>query len=231
VTSGKSDTSQRVRDAAVDLFATRGYDGTSMRDIARHVGISVANLYNYTDGKESLYWTVMKATISELMDEQRDALATEACPAARFAAFAYTHARYHTHRAKEVRLGNTPLESLSPERATKVRSIRDEYEGMFRVLIRDGAGAGYLTTPEPELASRAILQMGVGISLWFRPDAPLTSDYVGRVYAAFALAIAGFDEAAHGERCAEVDCSAVAAWANSAARAGALTGELPGAPA
>lgn len=209
----KSDMSLRVHEAAVELFAKRGYAGTSMRDIAKQVGISVANLYNYTDGKESLYWTVMQATIKDLMGEQQQALAEQSCSAGRFVAFAFTHARYHTQHAREVRLGNTPIESLSARRAHEVRAIRDEYEGMFKIVISNGLEDGYLTTGQHVLATRAILQMGVGISLWFRPGEPLSSEYVGNVYAAFAMAIVGYDAESHERGCsASAGCRATKAW-------------------
>jgi AcrR family transcriptional regulator len=213
VATGKSDMSLRVHEAAVELFSTRGYDGTSMRDIAKYVGVSVANIYNYTDSKELLFWTVMKETIDELMHEQRDALAQQTCSAGRFAAFAYTHARYHTKRAREVRLGNIPMESLPPQRADKVRAIRDEYEGMLRSVIKHGLDDHYLRTDNYVLASRAILQMGIGISVWFHPEQALTSDYVGNVYAAFAMAIVGYDADVHDRNCSVMaECRAVKTW-------------------
>ncbi len=204
----------------MELFSRHGYDGTSMRDIARHVGISVANLYNYTDSKESLFWTLMRTAIEDLMNEQRDALAQETCSAARFVAFAYTHAEYHTTHAREVvRLGNTPMESLTPERADNVRAVRDEYESMFRTVIRQGLDDNYLRTHHYVLANRAILQMGVGISLWFHPEEALTSESVGNVYAAFAMAMVGYDAKFHDRRCsAKAECRAAKTWADWVAR-------------
>ncbi|OJU82836.1 MAG: hypothetical protein BGO11_04385 [Solirubrobacterales bacterium 70-9] len=206
--------SLKVREAAVELFSRQGYDGTSMRDIAKRSNISVANLYNYTDSKETLFWTLMKAAVEDLMHEQREALSHETCSAARFVVFAYTHAKHHTTHAREVvRLGNTPMESLSPDRADKVRAVRDEYEGMFRAVIGEGLKDDFLKTDHYVLANRAILQMGVGISLWFHPEEVLTSESVANVYAAFAMAIVGYDSDAHDRTCAAgTECVAATTW-------------------
>jgi len=38
------DTRQRIIDIALELFATRGYAGTSMRDIAAELGVTKAAL-------------------------------------------------------------------------------------------------------------------------------------------------------------------------------------------
>ena len=48
-------TRQAILDAALTLFADRGYFGTSLRDIARVVGISESAIYNYFDGKTALF--------------------------------------------------------------------------------------------------------------------------------------------------------------------------------
>ncbi len=48
-------TRQAILDAALQLFADKGYFGTSLRDIATAVGIRESALYNYFKGKEALF--------------------------------------------------------------------------------------------------------------------------------------------------------------------------------
>ena len=52
-------TRQAILDAALDLFAERGYFGTSLRDIATAVGVRESALYNYFPGKEALFEALM----------------------------------------------------------------------------------------------------------------------------------------------------------------------------
>ena len=54
-------TRQALLDAALSLFAEKGYFGTSLRDIARHVGVRESALYNYFPSKESLFEAVVLA--------------------------------------------------------------------------------------------------------------------------------------------------------------------------
>jgi AcrR family transcriptional regulator len=49
------DTRQAILDAALDLFARQGYAGTSIRQIARAVGISEAGLYAHFASKRGVY--------------------------------------------------------------------------------------------------------------------------------------------------------------------------------
>jgi AcrR family transcriptional regulator len=48
-----------VLDAAETLFATQGYDGTTLRQVAEAVYMSQPNLYNYFSSKEKLYEAVL----------------------------------------------------------------------------------------------------------------------------------------------------------------------------
>ncbi|MBC6975419.1 forespore capture DNA-binding protein RefZ [Bacillus sp. Xin] len=47
-------TKQKVIDAAISLFNTKGYDGTSVRDIAKRADVNVANISYYFAGKQGL---------------------------------------------------------------------------------------------------------------------------------------------------------------------------------
>ncbi|MCQ4079834.1 TetR/AcrR family transcriptional regulator [Streptomyces sp. RB6PN25] len=57
-----SDTKAEIQDVALALFTERGYDATSMREIAEHLGITKAALYYHFAGKEE----IVRALIEEL---------------------------------------------------------------------------------------------------------------------------------------------------------------------
>ena len=48
-------TRQAILDAALDLFAEKGFFGTSLRDVAAAVGVRESALYNYFAGKDALF--------------------------------------------------------------------------------------------------------------------------------------------------------------------------------
>lgn len=56
------ETRRRTLDAALDLFAARGFAGTTMREIARAVGVRESALYNHFPSKEAIF----EALLSEL---------------------------------------------------------------------------------------------------------------------------------------------------------------------
>ena len=65
-------TVERILDAAEPLFAERGYEGASLREIARQAGIQQPGLYNHFRSKEALYAAVLDRALlplSEAMDQ------------------------------------------------------------------------------------------------------------------------------------------------------------------
>jgi len=105
-------TRQAILDAALTLFADRGYFGTSLRDIARAVGVRESALYNYFSGKEALFHALIEA-----MHERR---------AERMSPF--IEASAGDARALLERLATDMLDDFTAPRA----------QALFRVLLSDG---------------------------------------------------------------------------------------------
>ncbi len=65
-------TAERILDAAEALFARRGYDGTSLGDVADRVGIRGPSIYNHFKNKRELYAAVLARLLDpffELLDD------------------------------------------------------------------------------------------------------------------------------------------------------------------
>ena len=54
-------TRQAILDAALDLFAEKGFFGTSLRDVATAVGVRESALYNYFASKDALFEALILA--------------------------------------------------------------------------------------------------------------------------------------------------------------------------
>jgi AcrR family transcriptional regulator len=163
-----------------------------MRDIAASVGIKAASLYNHFDSKEEILWDVTRSAMSDLAANRDEALARlgpGAGPRAQLAAFVSAHVGFHAERRHQAVLVNSQLGSLSQSHRRKAVALRDEYENSLRMIIDAGVASGEFNVFDAQVATLAILQMGTGVSVWFRPDGRLSIDQVGAQYVKLALAV------------------------------------------
>jgi AcrR family transcriptional regulator len=66
---GEKGTKEKIFDAAVDLFAEKGYDGVSIRDIAKAVGIKESSVYKHYRSKDEILETVFEYMKTKLYRE------------------------------------------------------------------------------------------------------------------------------------------------------------------
>lgn len=55
----KKHTKEVIFEEAIELFSVKGYSGTSMRDLARNVGVKESSLYNHYKGKEAILQAIL----------------------------------------------------------------------------------------------------------------------------------------------------------------------------
>ena len=189
--AGPTSRSIDVRDAALTLFADRGYHATSMRDIAAELKLQAPSLYNHVTAKQEILRDIMADTMHALMKNVRGVLATTDDPYDQLRRAAETHVRYHARHHREVRVGNHEIAALEEPHRTAITGLRREYSRLFVRLIERGVEAGAFATRSPLLASYAILQMGIGVSMWFRPGGSLSEDDVVFEYGNIALDVVG----------------------------------------
>lgn len=64
----KTDTKQRILDSSLELFASKGYAGTSMNDIISQVGISKGSVYWHFKSKEEIFVRVLTTNYAKWID-------------------------------------------------------------------------------------------------------------------------------------------------------------------
>lgn len=186
-----SERSLDVRDAALTLFAKRGYHGTSMRDIAASLQLQAASLYNHISTKQEILRDVMARTMTSLMTVVRSALADTDDTVEQLRRATEAHVRFHARNPREVRVGNYEIPALDEPHRSTITALRRAYSQTFVALIERGVKEGVFETSSPLLSAYAILQMGIGVAMWYRPNGPLSEDDIVVEYGRLGLSVAG----------------------------------------
>ncbi|MGW0877752.1 TetR/AcrR family transcriptional regulator [Streptomyces sp. NPDC002740] len=183
---------------AMEAFNEHGYHGTSVRDIAGRVGVTVPALYYHYANKQALLTTLLETSIKDVLDRCR-AAAEEAGhdPSARFCGMVESIVLYMAHR-QQLAFLDTEIRSLEPANRARYVALRDYLEHMLLDTVEAGRSQGVFTTPIPADAVRAVLIMCQGVADWFRADGPLTAEEVAERHVLLSLGTVGHPGAVTG---------------------------------
>ena len=127
----------KVLDEAARLFRTRGFEGTSVREIAKAVGILPGSLYCHFETKEALLVAVYIKGVQQITEAVRSAVADIADPWERLEAACIAHLEAvlqdddYAQVVVRVRPADVPVAHES------LIELRNSYEDLFAGLIKD----------------------------------------------------------------------------------------------
>lgn len=184
-------TEQQVRRAAVDLFASRGFHATGIRQLAETVGINSSTLYHYMGTKEDLLFAIVQDSSRRLIDAAQRLVGLALPPEAMMCALVQMHVSVHaTHRAETAVVDNE-LRHLDSDRRDHAVELRDVYERFWTTTISAGVDDGSFAVHDQRLARLAILQMCSGVAEWYSPKGQLSLLELAQAHAHMTLHLLG----------------------------------------
>jgi TetR/AcrR family transcriptional regulator, cholesterol catabolism regulator len=167
----------RIVDAALDFFSTRGYEGTSIRDIASAVGMTTASLYYHFASKDELFVIVHGLSIDAMISAVEAAIANVEDPWDRLEAAAAAHCAtlFETDGTRAIltaRIGGG-LASVNDALVAQ----RDTYERLIQSLVD---ALDLSADLDRKLLRLHVLGVVNSLPVWFHRDGPLSAAKIGR---------------------------------------------------
>jgi AcrR family transcriptional regulator len=181
----------QVRTAALELFAAHGYQATTIDEIGERVGIKGPSVYKHFRSKQDLLVDIMVETIDALIAAQRAAIRSGSDVRDQLRRAVEAHVRYHAEHSREAFVGGREIPSLQEPHRSDLLRKRAEYERRLRRLIEKGGREGAFDVASARLASFGILDLGTGVSAWYRPNGSVSVDDLVAFYAELALRMVG----------------------------------------
>lgn len=121
---------------AAQLFGERGYEGTSVRDLAKQVGLLPGSVYHHFPSKEELFVSVHREGFRQLIDDVESAIAEETAAWGMLERACAAHIRALVAGNTISTVTGVSLFSLHDARLERrLQPDRDRYEGIFTRLI------------------------------------------------------------------------------------------------
>jgi len=154
-TGSGSATRERILEAAAALFATRGFHGTSTRDIAREVGIQQPSLFHHFPTKQSILSELLEQDLRPALDRIRCHSTTEAGAAARLYSYLLDDVTALASSPFDAR-GLYNDEVLLGEDLAAQRALRQQLHHETKRLIEEGIESGQFRKVDTTFAHQVV---------------------------------------------------------------------------
>ncbi|MDE2748480.1 MAG: TetR/AcrR family transcriptional regulator [Chloroflexota bacterium] len=184
--------------AAAEVLRRKGYDVTTMKDIAAEVNLTAASLYHHFPNKDFLLLNVLEFGIGLVIEKLEEITASEMSHAEKLAAMIRFHVGAITGN---VAMGTAMIFEIRPllnagagnrygggkffeefaERRDRFFARRDYFEGLFRNVLLGGICAGEFRQVDAPTVTRAILGAHNWVGVWYRDGGRLSGEEVADV--------------------------------------------------
>jgi len=179
---------ERILSVALSLFAEKGYERVSLRQVAREVGLTPATLYHYFPSKEALLETLAEQ-IAQRFEEATAGIADQPWEVTykleRFCV-AHLEALLASPAQAMIFLREAPQYLSEPQRSAFLARQR-AYEARFEKILQEGLQRNLFREIEPRFVAVSLLAALNAVATWYQPAGPLTPAQIGSTFAGIFL--------------------------------------------
>jgi AcrR family transcriptional regulator len=187
-TSEEAGPYERGLTEAARLFASQGYAGTSMRQIADAMGLTMGTIYHYFTSKEDILYQICRSTLSEGFDRLErtiDALSPTSTALDAIKDCLSTHVETIAGSLDAQTTMLTELRSLNGENREEIAGLRRRYASLVESVIARGQAGGALRADiSAGVLTILFFNLTNWMIFWFRQDGRLSSDELANAMSA-----------------------------------------------
>jgi len=172
---------------AAQIFRDRGYDATSVSDIARALGITKAGLYHYFESKEALLFEITAYGLDRVREDVILPARAVRDPEARLRQLVIRHARIATQGRGAIAQLVDEVRALPPPARKRVEERMRGYVDLIRGTLLELRSAGRLRDIDPTVATFSLIGAILWLPRWFRQNGRLSQEQVANEIANIAL--------------------------------------------
>ncbi|NBD11951.1 MULTISPECIES: TetR/AcrR family transcriptional regulator [Corallococcus] len=181
-TGRKPDEGERYRtilETAARLICERGYEGTSMQEIAAACRMTKAGLYHHIQNKEQLLFAIMNYGMDVFEEQVLGPVADVADPIERLRQCMRQNIHLVTSgRSKEVIIILHEHATLTGEAREYIDRRKKRYVRFLEDAFAEANRLGRLRGVDPTVAAFSLLGMILWVYKWFKPDGRLTEEQI-----------------------------------------------------
>lgn len=164
---------------AAGVISQRGFDATSMGDIANEVDLTKGGLYYYIKGKKALLFAIMDFAMNRLEAEVLEPARKEEDPEQRLVILIAGHVSLVIEDIDAMTVTVTEEEGLEEKHREQIRQRKRIYNDFLRDTIMAVLDAhDRIDALDPAIAAYGVMGMVHWVVRWYRKDGPLSEEAV-----------------------------------------------------
>ena len=172
---------------AAQIILEKGYDATSVSDIARALSITKAGLYHYIHGKTQLLFDIMQYGLDELEREVAEPAKKIADAESRLRFMIAMHARIVTRGEGAVTILVDEARALTAVQNRKITQRKRAYLDFLRVTLEQMKAERKLRDVNLTVAAFSLLGMINWLSRWYQSNGSLDEEQIAEAIVDVAL--------------------------------------------
>jgi AcrR family transcriptional regulator len=152
------------------IFATRGFEGASMREISRATGVSLSGLYYYFESKQKLLYLIQKNTFTYIVVRLRTRLEGVRDPQVCLRLLVQNHLEYFLSHPHEMKVLSHEEEALDEPFRSEVAAIKRRYYNLAREIFDGVAAEASASVLNPRIAVLSLFGMMNWVYKWHNPE-------------------------------------------------------------
>ena len=173
-----NDKMAQIYDVTATLICQKGFDATSVSDIADAMNLTKAGLYHYIDGKQNLLFKIMNFALEALNEDVIVPARNEKDAARRLELIVRNHVLTITRGSSSMTILMDEVGGLSEEQQAEVLKHKVGYLSLVRETLKELKKQGKLNDLNPSTAAHSLIGMILYLSRWYRRDGTMSDEQV-----------------------------------------------------
>ena len=181
--------------AAADVLRRKGYESTTMKDIAAEVDLTAASLYHHFKNKDALLLAVLEAGLERVIEGLQAIVDSQQSASDKLRQIIALHVGGVTSNTAvgaamvyEIRwLQTMDCDTELMARRNAVFARRDQFERLFRQVIQQGMDSGEFIRSDADLLTKTMLGAHNWVGVWYRDGGRLDGAAIADLMADFFL--------------------------------------------
>lgn len=182
---------ERILVEARALFYERGFNSTTLDDVAARLGVTKPFIYSYFRSKTELLAALCRPTIELSVAAVANAAHASGSPAERLRQAMINFTKVVLSRQANIAIYFREEKNLEPMALAEIDALRKQFDRVLSALLCEGVAAGEFQITDVSLAALAIGGMISWAYTWHRPSGRLPLDELCERMAELALRMVG----------------------------------------